>query len=872
MKSLLRHVSLYILLGMMVSPASAEQYTSKVREASPSSQQPADIQTQLKQAENNPYGKALLLQQLANQSIQGKDYDAAASQLEEALAQDSLSEFSAAQMRDQLSQLYMATGKSKKVVELLAPRLKAAAQGDPGPIKPGKESYLALGAAYADLGEYEKALPMVEKAMKLSTPKGGEPPDQWLRLLLAINYKLGRHDESAELMQTMLRKHPEDKSLWLQLTAMHIRGGNKQKAMAALRVAERLGLLGGDAERLYLAQLFIEAGAPYDAGELLETWLASGILMDKQVHLELAAAAWTSAREYGKAIAVLERILAKGEQADLRAQIGQLYLDQRKWNQAAESLDRALQSGLKTGVGDAWMALGLARYELGQEAAAVEAYKRASRYRGARGTAMAWLTFIDPQAAEESKQVVAQADAPRRSLGAEAAQGNLADALTQAASVSAARPDPVATSNASATAGKPELTPIGAVRAGNADGSLPPWTGGITQSSAPAGYETGKRLKNPFPNDRPLYVIDSKNWQKYRQQLSGGHQELFKKHPGFRMKIYQSRRSVAFPQEIYDATLANETRAELPHPDALQGAKLGFPFRKPDNGAEVMWNHRVRYRSNDVIVQGTEALVERSGSYQLNKRTEEVMFMYGNIQKPADLNKDNVLLYYLTYSGAESRVFDFAALVHETADIEKGQRRIWVGVNRRLLRIPPIGYDQPHPSAGGVMVLDQIDMYNGAFDKYVWKLIGRREILVPYNDYELISENLKYADILKKGHLNPDPLRYEKHRVWVIEATEREAKQHKFGKRVFYVDEDSWSILLVDNYDDDGGYWNFQEGHLVQYYDLLLAYTAPVVVYDMKKGRYFVERMTNEQPPIWYNSGKLKKQDFSPGILRGRLK
>ena len=861
--------SMAVCLLVSTAPVHADQYRSKVREVNPAAQQPADMETQLRQAENNPYGKALLLQQLANQSIRGKDYAAAATQLEEALAQGALSEYSAAAMRDQLAQLYMATGKSKKVVELLAPRLMAAAQGDAGPIKPGKESYLALGAAYADLGQFEQALPMVEQAMAMSTPEGGEPPDEWLRLLLAINYKMGRHAESAELMQKMLRKHPEDKSLWLQLTAMHLRAKDKEKAMAALRVAERMGLLNSDAERLYLAQLFIEAGAPFDAGSLLEEWLAAGSLEPRQAHLELIAAAWTSAREYGKAISALNRILEKGEQPDLRAQIGQLYLDQRKWGEAAESLDRALQSGLKTGVADAWMALGLARYEQGQEAAAAEAFVRAAQYRGARGTAMAWLGFIDPDRAKGLTQVATKEDAPRRALGADAARGDLASALTEAAAISTAVSQPTASR---AAGGGEDLTPVGAVRAGNSDGSLPPWTGGIDMSKAPPEYEKGKRIRNPYPNDRPLFVIDSSNWQEHAGRLSAGHQALFQKFPSYRMKVYQSRRSAAYPQKIYDATLANETAASLPHPDALKGAKLGFPFRKPDNGSEAMWNHRVRYRGNDVIVQGHEALVQRNGDIGLSERSEEVLFLYGNLDKPSDLAEENVLLYYLTYAGGESRIFDFAALVHETADIERGERRIWVGVNRRMFRIPPIGYDQPRPGAGDVMVLDQIDMYNGAFDKYVWKLMGRKEMIVSYNDYELLSDKLKYDDILTRSHLNPDHNRYEVHRVWVIEASERESRQHKFGKRVFYLDEDSWSILMVDNYDDQGEIWNFQEGHIVQYYDLLLSYTAPVAVYDLKKGNYFVERMNNEQPPIWYNSGKRRKQDFMPGILRARLK
>lgn len=99
---------------------------------------------------------------------------------------------------------------------------------------------------------------------------------------------------------------------------------------------------------------------------------------------------------------------------------------------------------------------------------------------------------------------------------------------------------------------------------------------------------------------------------------------------------------------------------------------------------------------------------------------------------------------------------------------------------------------------------DTVDVYNGAPDHYEWALLGKREMLVPYNSYAVHQKGLAYGDILKSRFINPDLLRYELHRVWVVEATLRKGFSHPYAKRRFYFDEDSWQILAADIYDKDG--------------------------------------------------------------------
>jgi len=50
-----------------------------------------------------------------------------------------------------------------------------------------------------------------------------------------------------------------------------------------------------------------------------------------------------------------------------------------------------------------------------------------------------------------------------------------------------------------------DLTPVGALRAGNADGRIPEWSGGINQP--PPGYQPGTVHIDPFDGETALFRI-----------------------------------------------------------------------------------------------------------------------------------------------------------------------------------------------------------------------------------------------------------------------------------------------------------------------------------------------------------------------------
>jgi hypothetical protein len=393
---------------------------------------------------------------------------------------------------------------------------------------------------------------------------------------------------------------------------------------------------------------------------------------------------------------------------------------------------------------------------------------------------------------------------------------------------------------------KNELTPLGGEKAANADGSIPAWDGGLTQ--APPCFKPGQRYCDPFPDDKPTATITAQNLAQYQAKLTPGQLAMFKKYPSYKMLVYPTRRTAAMPQHVYEATYQNALKAELGgNGEALNGAITGIPFPIPKTGHEPIWNHKVRFRGESVRRWNNQFATTAAGGYNHVKIREDVVFPYNKKgATPESLN--NVIIYFLQIVESPARLAGTVTLVHETMDQIKEPRRAWQynPGQRRLRRAPNVGYDNPGTAADGLRTNDQTDTFNGAMDRYNWKIVGKKEIYVPYNSYKLHDSKYKYKDIVTKNHINQDLARYELHRVWVVDATLKPGTSHIYARRTFYVDEDSWQIVLVDVYDRRNQLWRWQEAHAAMAYDQ--PFMAPVAetIYDMQGNRYLAQALNNE--------------------------
>lgn len=414
-----------------------------------------------------------------------------------------------------------------------------------------------------------------------------------------------------------------------------------------------------------------------------------------------------------------------------------------------------------------------------------------------------------------------------------------------------------------------DLTPLGAEKAGNAEGTIPAWDGGIT--TPPAGFEPGMHHPDPFASDAVLFTITKDNMAEYADKLTPGYKAVLEAYPSFKMNVYPTRRSASFPQRIYDKTKEVAATARLVENGfGVEGAINGIPFPIPKQGLEVVWNHLLRFRGGVASRTIAQAAPTRGGRYTLVQFEDEFFLLYSmEGMTEADLN--NKILFFKQEVTAPARLAGGILLVHETLNQVKEHRSAWLynPGQRRVRRAPNVAYDNPGTAADGMRTSDQFDMFNGAVDRYNWELVGKKEMYVPYNSYKLHSDKIKVADILTPLHTNPDFNRYELHRVWVVDATLREGARHIYKRRTFYVDEDSWQIVAMDQYDNRDQLWRVSEGHAINYYDLPTYWTTLEVHIDLQAGRYLAIGLDNELPMYQFGIDRTR-EDFTPAALRRR--
>jgi len=415
-----------------------------------------------------------------------------------------------------------------------------------------------------------------------------------------------------------------------------------------------------------------------------------------------------------------------------------------------------------------------------------------------------------------------------------------------------------------------DLTPMGSERAGNADGTIPAWTGGIT--NPPAGYSPGDHHPDPFADDQPLFRIDAGNYQQYADQLSVGQKAMFERYPDtWFMDVYPTRRSASFPQRSLDMTIENAKTAALTEDgEGVLNAAEGFPFPFPESPYELMWNHKLKPKGTGGIRYNNQVAPTTDGKYTFVKLREELLGLYYKEgMKIEDIN--NILLYFFQEVESPARLAGNILLVHETLNQVALQRQAWLynPGQRRVRRAPNVAYDNPGTASDGLRTNDMTDMFNGAMDRFNWETLGKREMYVPYNSYKAHQADVTVDDLVRPGHMNPEYFRYELHRVWVVEARLKDGMRHINSRRTYYMDEDSYQILLTDHYDNRDQLWRFSEAHCINYYDMPTLWSTFEVHHDLQSGRYVAQGFDNQDPVNTFNV-EMPESQFTPQALRTR--
>ncbi|MNZ44111.1 hypothetical protein D3C78_617330 [compost metagenome] len=410
------------------------------------------------------------------------------------------------------------------------------------------------------------------------------------------------------------------------------------------------------------------------------------------------------------------------------------------------------------------------------------------------------------------------------------------------------------------------LTAVGAEMAGNADGSIPPYTGGL--KTAPSGFQanSGKR-PDPFAVEKPLYSINAQNMDQYGERLTEAVKALMKRYPTFRIDVYPTHRTMAVPTQVQENTAANALTGEtIDGGLGVKNVKAGYPFPIPKDGYEVMWNHLLRYSG--------DAMEYRYKSWNVDASGRAILATEG-------VNSDDFPYYHspgadlfwrlkVRYLGPERRNGE-AILLKDAIDVVGKGRSTWQYLpgQRRVRLAPSLNFDTPNPGTGGATTYDDAFVFNGSMERFDFKLVGKKEMYVPYNTYKMTYET-EPKDLLTPNHLNPDHVRWELHRVWVVEATLKEGKRHIYSKRVFYIDEDSWAALASDQYDGQGQLYRTVIATPTQSYDVVAPFTNSYFAYDLVGGIYtLVVHLGDEKGGLKYIK-PLSERDWNADSLAGR--
>lgn len=413
---------------------------------------------------------------------------------------------------------------------------------------------------------------------------------------------------------------------------------------------------------------------------------------------------------------------------------------------------------------------------------------------------------------------------------------------------------------------KTTLTPFGAERAGNKDGSIPEWTGGYT--TPVPGFVNGGKRPDPFAADKPAYAITAKNYEQYADKLSEGSKLMFKRHADFRMDVYATRRTFAAPQYMYDRTAKSATTVTMvdgaggPIPKGYAG---GIAFPIPKTGEEVMTNHQLRWNGGGSSQTNRGYIITAEGKVIFSAENLIEGVYPHNQETPVGADWDGYRTQFRITTLAPLISKGSATLAWGNIDNDKALTWTYLTGQRRVRKLPNSCCDTPAPNAAGTLIFDEVQLWEGKLDRFDWKLVGKKELIIPANTNRTMQP--KEADLIKPHFLNPDHVRWELHRVWVVEATLRAGQRHVYAKTTYYVDEDSWIMVLSDRYDAQNTLAKTMLALPFVLPEYPMTSSVSFASYDLTTGAWSVQNLLNEQASQYKVVKKFPSNHFSPDAL-----
>ncbi|MEH6386844.1 DUF1329 domain-containing protein [Pseudomonas profundi] len=415
------------------------------------------------------------------------------------------------------------------------------------------------------------------------------------------------------------------------------------------------------------------------------------------------------------------------------------------------------------------------------------------------------------------------------------------------------------------------LTLWGAEKAGNAEETIPAYTGGV---EPPASYDPSRPgiRPDPFADEQVLFTIDASNYTEHQEQLTSAAVALFEKYPEFKINVYPSHRTARYPQHYLDAAKKNATSCTLVADGLqLQGCWAGTPFPVPQSGIEVMWNRYMKYEghafmSQDLkttIVDGSGSVIDTAGQTQWNQ------YPLWDPSRTEPLEGDEINEMLRADYDSPTRKSGEKLIIHDSLNMLTNARRAWSYLpgQRRVKLSPDVAYDTPSPAGAGIGTVDDSSVFYGAFDRYDFELMGKKEVYLPYNMFKMYdTEQCGRDEVFTKNFANPDCVRWELHRVWVVEATLKEGKRHIYPRRTFYWDEDYLGVGMSASYDSTGAVYRVVHSESFPKYEGYGHISGQFITHDLASGAYARQAYSTGRSG-WYDIEPKPMSFFSPQAM-----
>jgi len=375
------------------------------------------------------------------------------------------------------------------------------------------------------------------------------------------------------------------------------------------------------------------------------------------------------------------------------------------------------------------------------------------------------------------------------------------------------------------------LTPVGAERAGNDDGSIPPWRGTV----APA---------DPTGQEKPVLIITHDNVQLHAARLPEGAMRLFMRFADYTIRVFPTHRTAVAPDRVYAQIAANAARAQAA-PDGIAygvaGAHGGIPFPLPKNGTEIVWNHLLAFWGGARETHVSTFIASGDGSIQQSAGYREITDFSYYGPAPAAGEADPYYFRTRRIQDAPAARAGEAYIAWQPLNTARNRYVAWryLAGEHRVRKAPSLSYDTPDADASGYEELDDYYLFFGGPDRYDFRVLGKREMYVPYNND--VMNAAEPRDAMGPQHANQEKLRYELHRVWVVDGTLAHGKSHVAPHRRLYIDEDSWLVVYSEAWDEDGKLWKFGHGTMTLRPQIPAVITGAQFMYDLLQGGYCLD-------------------------------